>query len=190
MIYLKYLACNKHQSVLFPFSLPHNTVFQTIKKNKERQRWRQSAEVIQKTKQSGNRHVYADSGNDQWGIKIKLWESGNLWHLRNFDRLCSRNSGFQRSLQALRSHSITRNVTNNPEAVKCPSTTGIPHSWIFQLSYMKGGRGGREHFKVCGKKRNTQRHNSLNYCRQLLFIDGGVSAHPIMLIFETASQRC
>lgn len=99
-----------------------------------------------------------------------------------------RNSGFQRSLQALRSHSINRNVTNNPKAVKSPSTTGISHSWIFQLSYMKGGRGGREYFKVCDKKRNTLRHNSLDYCRQLHFIDSGVSAHPITLIFETASQ--
>ena len=62
-----------------------------------------------------------------------------------------RDSGFQRSLQALRSHSINRNVMNNPKAVKSLSTTGISHSGIFQLSYMKGGRGAENISKYVTK---------------------------------------
>lgn len=127
--------------MLVPFFLPQDIVYENIKEQQRRQRNADSQQrwYGRQIKLSGDRSVYADRAeiiskvsqlNNRKGGGCNITEI--LTGLAAWDKWISEVSAC--FWQTLRSHSLSRNVTNNPNTVKARSATGISHSYIFQPS--------------------------------------------------------
>lgn len=151
--------------MIVPFFLAQDIVYENIKEQQRRQRNADSQQrwYGRQIKLSGDRSVYADRAemiskvsqlNNRKGGGCNITEI--LTGLADWDKWISEVSAC--FWQTLRSHSLSRNVTNNPNTVKARSATGISHSYTLQPSVH--GRRKKEQiiFQGMWQKKQTETH--------------------------------
>lgn len=170
-----------------------------LKNNKERQRNADSRQrwYGRQIKLSGDRSVYADrvemiskvsQSSNRKGGGCNIIET--LTGLADRDKWVSEVSAC--FLQTLRSRSLSRNATNNPNTVKAHSATGISQSCTFQPSVRGRRKKGQIIFQGMSQKSREKPmvEQYLECWRGSDVADDGVPAHSRTLICETACQRC